>query len=151
VKRGLCPFPAESHFSDVDIGFHATAAPNLLAGSQVQLIAPSFTGDGSVTAIHDACPNGSFDPGLTCSTSDVNAIVTDTSALTDLLEGTAFAPAKTAAFFTDIGLDPGLSGTASVRAVSVTVNSIPEPAELGFLSGAGAALVLLSRLRRGRN
>src|SRR5579884_2596298 len=140
---------AASGFLDLDIGFDASALPSnaRIGGSQVTLNSPAFTADGSVTAIHDACPAGNFSGGV-CSTTDYNAIVSDLSALTDLSEGTAFAATSPVAFMTDIGLDPGSTGTASLQSASVSVTAIPEPAQTGFLVGAAAALLLFFRGRK---
>ncbi len=134
--------------SDINIGFNAAPLPftGPIDGSEVALTGSMFTGGGSVTAIHDACPDGAFVSG-TCTTTDYDSIAIASDIFSQLTAGSPFPSSTNVAFMTDIDID-STGGTASLDSASVTVNSVPEPASLGLFCGAAMAALLFFRARR---
>lgn len=132
-----------------------------LDGASLFFTGSSTTGDGAVTVVENLCVGGLFlgaDGVSGCSGTPRNLIVVDTFGSTDPLMSLAFLSALSLAVVTDIGVDGGTAGSASLISASnrfrIAASRVPEPSPLllvvaGLLAlfGSGAARRLrVSRL-----
>ena len=121
---------AAGSFKDVAIGFNVSG---LIDGAGLVIGGSSVTGDGSNTALEDIGPIGvsltAFDAAMGGS---------------QLADNVTFARRTSIAVSTDIGIDGGLAGSATLRSVTANFTSTPEPASV-LLIGTGLAALTLGR------
>ena len=113
----------------------------------------SVTPDGAITAIEDKCIGGTYagnDPSTACSGTALfpPLIVFDIGVLADLSETALFAPSSFFDVFTEITIDGGLSGSATLNgAVTNQFGEVPEPSAI-LLVGSGLFGLWARRRRR---
>ncbi len=108
----------------------------------------SATGDGVAIASADICPNASFNPGepTGCFTSE-SLITFAADGFSGLTDSKSFGTATFFDVFTDLTVDGGPSGSASLGSATFAVTVTPEPAT-GWLLLAGCGALLLKRFLR---
>ena len=130
--------------------FHFSVSAPTLFGYGVALASASATGDGVVTATQDVCPDGTFYPvsPIGCPTA-ASALITFLTESDSLLSDQAAFGSAASFFdvFTDVAVDGGLEGSASLGSVTLSFGTIPEPSTAALLA-VGLALLSRSRGRR---
>jgi hypothetical protein len=159
---GLQFFPtgataAAGTFLDEVIAYTVTALGAPVTGAQVRTAGATATGTGNVTAVNDLCLGGLFLPGVPfgCSTLPATLIAVTLEGLDFPFDAATFAPVTLVHAFTDIGVDAGPAGMASLTSVSSTFTTgaaVPEPpvVVLAFAALALAAMTSRKAFRRPR-
>jgi hypothetical protein len=132
-----------------DLLFHFVASGRSLAAASIALNSPTATGDAAVTGILDVCAGGLF-LGMQptdCSGTPSNAIAAATAGDAILRASTGAPLSSFFDVFTDIAIDAGPSGAASLASATVAIATVPEPSAM-LLIAAGLALLGASRARR---
>jgi hypothetical protein len=139
-------------FFDALIGYHVISPLSPILAS-LGMTGASATPDGVVTAVEDICANGAFGPDPTvCSGTQTPPLIVfqDGFGNAELTASLLFGPASFFDVFTEIGIDAGPSGTASLTgAVSNQFTAIPEPSSLVLLGG-GMLLLVRRRVQSSR-
>lgn len=138
------------------IAYRVTGIGALLNGATIALLDATATDSGSVTNVQNLCLGGAFGPdGVSgCMGKAVNQIAIVTDGLSDPIQTAAFAAIGALAVATDIAIDGGGKGTASLGSTtnlfrSVAVVAVPEPAPI-FLLCAGVLAFAVRRPARRR-
>ena len=105
------------------------------------------TGDGAVTAVANICIGEAFFFDF-CLQQSATVIVAATQFFTLDSATTALDPPFTIGILNDIGIDGGLSGSATLATVTNTIVPTPEPAAAYLLMTCIAAAAWLRRRRR---
>jgi len=142
-------------FEDV-ISYRVTGIGASLDGASLFFTGSSTTDDGAVTVVENLCIGGLFlgaDGVSGCSGARRDLIVVDTFGSADPPISLAFVSATSLAVVTDIAVDGGLFGLASLRGSAsnrfavAAVNGVPEPATF-LLVMAGLLALFGSRAAR---
>jgi hypothetical protein len=131
--------------------FFRFSASGSLIGASIGLTPAAVTGDAAVTAILDACPNGSFAGGapVGCPTSPASLVVFAIDQSSLLSDSAGFAHSTSSDVFVDLTIDGGRSGSATLGSATVGFSSVPEPsAALLVALGLSAFGAFLARRRR---
>ncbi len=144
-------------FEDLLIRYALSGMGLSFVSSTLSMSGSSVTPDGAVTAVEDKCGGGTFggsDPSAPCSGTLVGPqIVFDLGTIADLTETTpGFAPTSFFDVFTEIAVDGGIVGSASLGTATTEfgfapTQVVPEPTSM-LLVGAGLT-ALLRRRKRG--
>lgn len=118
-------------------------ASNLISGY-------SATGDGVVTATENLCIGGTFDPGTlnNCSGSSDTLVAAATASFAVPADFRPFGAAALIGVVTNIGVDGGTAGTASLSSVTHQFTAVPEPGTILCCVAGLAALGVIRRFRR---
>ena len=144
-------------FEDLLIRYELSGLGLLFVSNTLSMSGSSVTPDGAVTAVEEKCGGGVFggsDPSTPCSGTLIGPlIVFDIGTIADLTETTPdFALTSFSDVFTEIAVDGGLSGSASLGTVTnefefAPTQVVPEPTSV-LLLGSGMIAVLRRRRRR---
>jgi hypothetical protein len=131
-------------------GFTATGSLN---GASIELGTPAVAGDGAITGILDVCAGGFFlgvEP-IGCDGTAATAIAFATAFDSQLSSSAGFPLSSFFNVFTDITIDGGLAGSASLDTATVAVATSPEPSVSPLVAaGLGTLSMLMSRRKRRR-
>ncbi|MDZ4798006.1 MAG: PEP-CTERM sorting domain-containing protein [Bryobacteraceae bacterium] len=118
-----------------------------LSGYGISLTGASVTDPAAVMSILDVCPDGTFSgPGpVGCSTTPEALVVVNTEGFPQTGDVRTGTFARIFDIFTEITLDQGTGGTASLTLATVTINAVPEPATALLIPAAFGLLALLRR------
>lgn len=138
----------------IRFGFSVASAG--LAGTTLELLNASATGDGVVTAIQGLCLGSLFvgDPGNggTCAGSAPPPVIAFAiDGLSDPVQPQTFPVSSFFDVFVELSVDGGPSGSAALGAFSLTfagARAVPEPAGLGLAALGLVALAAWTRRRR---
>ena len=143
-------------FEDLLIRYALSGMGMSFVSSTLSMSGSSVTPDGAVTAVQDMCGGGTFggsDPSASCSGTLLGPqIVFDLGTIADLTETTpGFAATSFFDVFTEIAVDGGLVGSASLGTVTTEfgfapTQVVPEPTSM-LLVGSGL-IALVRRLKR---
>jgi hypothetical protein len=143
-------------FEDLLIHYALSGMGLSFVSNTLSMSGSSVTPDGAVTAVEDKCGGGTFggsDPSAPCSGTLIGPlIVFDIGTIADLTETTSdFAMTSFFDVFTEIAVDGGLDGSASLGMVTTEFGFvptvIPEPTSM-LLLGSGLVAALRRRKRR---
>ena len=156
TEHGLRFTPADASagagtFLDEVIGYTVTALGAPIVGAHVFLTGPAASGTGAVTAVDNLCLGGLFSPGgpIGCPTAEATLIAVTIDGASFPSDQTPFGPVAFVHAITDIGVDGGPDGTASLVAATshFFVGALPEPGMAALLLAALAALLPFTALR----
>lgn len=137
---------------EVLISYQVTGIP--LIGNSLSIAGAAATGDGAVTAVEDKCLDGTFGNGVLGCTGTPDTLIVFSIEFDSLLsDQLTFQAVPTIGIVTDIVIDGGPSGTASLGSVTnqfstAPTQAVPEPASLLLFGSGVCALNLLRRSRR---
>lgn len=147
-------------FLDVLIRYQLSGLMGLsFDGNSLSMTGSAASPDGVVTAVEDKCGGASFagaDPSTACSGTSIGPLIVFDIGIDAELLATAppFSAMSFFDVFTEIGIDGGTEGTASLTGTvtnqfefATTQTVIPEPATV-LLLGSGLAGILARRRRR---
>jgi hypothetical protein len=139
-------------FFSLRLGFNAAAAG--ISGAFGALLEPIALGDAAITLVEDLCLGAPFDDptNLVCSPSVANLIAIAIEGFSDNPVSMALGPANLVGVVTDIGVDGGPTGSASLagaelRFIADAGAAVPAPSSLALL---GIALCAFAARRRAR-
>lgn len=130
------------------LGFVVSGPPFIGASNSIS--GYSATGDGAVTATENLCIGGTFDPGTlnNCSGSSDALIAAATANFAIPADFRAFAAAASIGVVTNIAVDGGTAGAASLSSVTHQFTAVPEPGTILCCVAGLAALAAKQRCRR---
>jgi hypothetical protein len=140
-------------FFSLRFGFNVTAAG--LAGAYANLVNPIPLDDAAITLIEDFCTDAPFsDPSnLVCATAPLNLLAVAIDSFADNPVSAAFGPFGLLGVVADIGVDAGLTGSASLAGAELlfvagaTPTPVPAPSTIALLLTALLPLAFLTRRR----
>lgn len=134
---------------DILLGYRVTGSS--LIGASLGLGVSAATGDGAVTAITNVCGNGLFSTNLVCSgPSSAGLAVVNTESFGFPFDSAPLAISSFFDVFTEITLDGGFAGSASLTGAVSNRFSVPEPDTSALLAVAMLGLIAVMRRRKQR-
>lgn len=144
----------EEESLDQLIGYHVLGVgSSVVVESTIELMEPSAGQDGFVKSVQNLCLGGTFSSGVIgCSGTADSLTVTHDSSVDDPIESLSFAPYAFVDVVTDINVNGGLIGAASLNSewnlfTVRTVGTVPEPSTLSLLAFALGVLLVKKRAR----
>ena len=132
---------------DILLGYHVTGSS--LIGASLGLGNSAATGDGAVTVVTNVCANGLFSPNLLCNgPSNAGLLAVTTESLSFPFDSAPLTISSFFDVFTELTLDGGFAGSASLNGVVSNRFSIPAPDTLALLSVAMFGLIAVMRRRK---
>lgn len=127
--------------------FHASGAGLYVAG--VRLDDAGASGDGVVTSTLDVCAGGAFpgDQPAGCGGTADSAVTLKTAGFSMPYDARYFQFTSFFDVFTDITIDGGLNGSASLGRTTILVGAVPEPSQV-VLMLSGLACLAFVRIRK---
>lgn len=128
----------------------------LFGSNSLSMVGSSVTEDGSITAIEDKCIGGTFagaDPSTACAGTGLSLLVIDVDGFQQLSDTAAFAASSFFDVFTDVTIDGGLLGSATLNGTvtnrfgDANAAAVPEPSAI-LLVGSGLFAFWARRRRR---
>lgn len=138
-------------FLQLRFGFNVVATSGRIGRARVELAGAQAGGDGVTTLLEDLCIGAQFsDPtNLVCGATPatlVTLVADGTAITTDALD--LLPPDPQLGVVADLGVDGGLSGSASFTAGNLLFTVVPLPSTLALLGFGAFGFVAMSRVRR---
>ncbi len=128
--------------------FGYKVAGAVITGQTNSLSGSFASGGGLVTVVGDSCADGVFAPQSFsgCSGTSSTSILVDDGFFPTTSQQVLFSGAKLLNVVTDIVVDGGAGGAASLTSVTTQLQTVPEPASI-LITAAGLSMLLFARFQ----